>query len=149
MTALPSPIATERTSAAEVAGVDGEGRVFLRLRTGSADVEARILSHVPPECLVPGAQVLVLETADDPARPIVVGIIADRVTFDAARQNVPRTLEVNGRRIHLTGEEEIRLTCGRSTIVLTRDGRIVLRGSRISSRAAETNRIKGGTVQIN
>jgi hypothetical protein len=33
--------------------------------------------------------------------------------------------------------------------VLTRDGRVTVRGARIVTRAAETNRVKGGTVEIN
>jgi hypothetical protein len=129
---------------AEVARVDADGCVFVRAGGGEQAV-AILNAAALRETLVQGARVLLLPTPDDPELPILAGVVEARIPAQPAA----RTCEVNGRKIHLTGDEEIRLTCGRSTIVLTRDGRVTVRGARIVTRAAETNRVKGGTVEIN
>jgi hypothetical protein len=49
----------------------------------------------------------------------------------------------------LKGHEEIVLQCGRASITLHRDGKIVLRGKDILTVASGVQRIKGGKVQIN
>lgn len=41
------------------------------------------------------------------------------------------------------------LRCGKASITLTRSGKIILRGTYISSRSSGVIRIKGGSVQIN
>ncbi|MFN8066638.1 MAG: hypothetical protein U0P82_17745 [Vicinamibacterales bacterium] len=62
----------------------------------------------------------------------------------------PVAVEVDRqRRIELEAADEIRLTCGKSALVMRRDGTVIVRGVKIVSRATETNRIMGGTVGIN
>lgn len=56
---------------------------------------------------------------------------------------------VDGRRIELEGRDEIVLRCGDASITLRRNGRIAIRGVDVETRAAGTNRIRGGTVDIN
>ena len=83
---------------------------------------------------------LVFENGD-PARPLIFGFAHTVETAPEAR--------VDGRRVVLTGEEEIELRCGAASICLKRNGRVVIRGATIETRAKGTNRIKGGSVQIN
>jgi hypothetical protein len=52
-------------------------------------------------------------------------------------------------RLSLHAEQEIELRCGDAAIVLTQDGRILLRGEYISSQATGTQRIRGASVQVN
>ena len=49
----------------------------------------------------------------------------------------------------LTAEREIELRCGKSSLVLTRAGKVLIRGAYLLSRSSGVNRIKGGSVQIN
>ena len=49
----------------------------------------------------------------------------------------------------IEGEGELILRCGRATVTLREDGKIVIRGVDVLSRASRTNRIKGGSVQLN
>jgi hypothetical protein len=147
VTRLRPPARGERTFTAELTRVDSDGRVFVR-EEGCAEQAVLVLNGTAlREALVPGARVLLLAHDGGATLPILLGVVEERLA--AAKQAASRTCEVNGRKIHLTGDEEIRLTCGRSTIVLTRDGRVTVRGARIVTRAAETNRVKGGTVEIN
>lgn len=53
------------------------------------------------------------------------------------------------RMLRFEAEEEIELRCGGASIVLTRAGKVLLRGAYLLSRSSGVNRIKGGSVQIN
>lgn len=49
----------------------------------------------------------------------------------------------------LEAGEALELRCGGSAITLTKDGKVVIRGQDVTSRARRGNKIKGATVQIN
>jgi hypothetical protein len=49
----------------------------------------------------------------------------------------------------LEAQEEIVLKCGEGSITLRKDGKIIIKGTHLLSRASGPNRIKGGSVQIN
>ena len=68
----------------------------------------------------------------------------------AAREPTPdHAIKIDGRKIMVEGRDEVVLRCGRASITLTRDGRVAIRGVKLSSRASGSNKIKGGSVQIN
>ncbi|MCC6418741.1 MAG: hypothetical protein IT429_10940, partial [Gemmataceae bacterium] len=46
-------------------------------------------------------------------------------------------------------KEEIVLRCGKSSITLRKDGKVVVLGAEVVSRASGTNKIKGAAVRIN
>ncbi|MGD2151793.1 MAG: hypothetical protein PVG79_00905 [Gemmatimonadales bacterium] len=51
--------------------------------------------------------------------------------------------------LRLRADQRIEIRCGRSLLAMDKEGKILIRGVRVTSRAGETNRIKGGTVKIN
>lgn len=59
------------------------------------------------------------------------------------------TIRVDGKKVVIEGEEEVVLTCGESSITLTKAGKIIIRGKYLVSRASSVNRILGGSVQVN
>jgi hypothetical protein len=59
------------------------------------------------------------------------------------------TASVDGRKLVLTGEEEVVLRCGKASITLTSAGKVLLKGEYVSSKSAGVNRVKGAAVQIN
>jgi len=88
--------------------------------------------------------------------PIIVGVIRDTVSRPQVLQTstpaVPRPdreITVDGRTVHVDAGQEIVLRCGASSLTLRRDGKIVLKGVEIVSRASQTNKIKGAVVKIN
>lgn len=140
-------------------------------------VVARLALRLTPGALAEAAArrqgaVLLFERGD-PARPIVMGLVEappsptpmlDLVleTQDSAGGNAARGEEsanheevnrleatVDGRRVVIDGKDEIVLRCGKASITLRRNGKIVIRGTYVESWAAGTNRIKGGAVRIN
>lgn len=75
-------------------------------------------------------------------RPIVLGLLQDCAAE-------PTVAHVDGTRVVLEGKDEIELRCGAASITLRRNGRIVIRGVDVETRATGRNRIRGGSVAIN
>ena len=102
-------------------------------------------------------EVVLLFEDGDLARPIVAGFLEpevatpalDAVLAGAADAAIPDVAEVDGRRVVLEGKDEVVLRCGKASITLRRNGKIVLRGAYVETHAEGTNRIKGATVKIN
>lgn len=72
----------------------------------------------------------------------------------ALKDPVPRSTQavearVDGKRLVLEAENEIVLRCGAASITLTRDGKILVRGTYVETHSRGVNRIKGGAVRIN
>jgi len=82
-------------------------------------------------------------------QPLILGFI--RATANAVESANHQTFEVqqDGQRLVISAEQELVLKCGESTVTLTKDGKITIRGKQLLSRAEGVNRIKGGAVQIN
>ena len=107
--------------------------------------------------------VLIVFDGADLLKPIVVGLLVDddgteasppihslEVAESASAPAVAEaTARVDGKRVHLTASDEIVLECGEASITLRRNGRVVIRGAYVETRARGTNRIKGGNVRIN
>jgi hypothetical protein len=91
-----------------------------------------------------GDTVLLVFDQGDPARPIIIGVVRDHF-----EKGFPSRLRMAAKEIVLEGAEEVILRCGESSLTLRKDGKTVLKGNEVVSRASRTNRIRGATVQIN
>lgn len=93
-------------------------------------------------------QVLLVFDGGRTDAPIIVGLLEpdpQRATPDATTVDAT----VDGQRVVVRGNDEIVLQCGLASITLRRNGRIVIRGVEIESRARGTNKVRGGSVLIN
>lgn len=82
--------------------------------------------------------------------PVVMGVVRDALVRNVVHdRRQGKTVLVDGERIVFTGEREILLKCGDAEILLRSDGKVVVKGCDIVSRASGRNRIKGATVGIN
>lgn len=127
-----------------------DGRPHVTLGGDAAPVPARVACTAPPGLGSPhdwlDRPVLLLLEEGDPQRPIIVGLVGDTLPgFTAGTTDV----EVDGRRVMLEGREQVVLRCGDASITLTADGQVVVKGTRVVSRASESNKIRGATVLIN
>jgi hypothetical protein len=144
-----------------IAEVTDDGRAFVQFEEnpGTPLLARSTLTAdaVPAEGDLRGRRVLLVFEDGNLARPIIIGVIHDRVlpppaprTFTLARRDgEPLTLLADGKRLDIEAKEEIVLKCGGSSVSLRADGRILIRGRHLVSRASETNAIKGGSVKIN
>lgn len=126
-------------------GIDG-GRLLVDYPGNSrGPVAARsTLTHFPDPAppVASGVRVLLAFAEIDPATPILIGFLTE--TWPVHANEAPLR-----RRLSLTAAEEIEIGCGESSIVLKADGTLIIKAKRISSRARESNKIKGATVNIN
>jgi Domain of unknown function (DUF6484) len=92
-----------------------------------------------------GRDIALLFEGGEPAKPIVIGVMAQ------PQPQQPRAVSIvrDDERLELTADREIVLRCGDASITLTRAGKVLIRGAYVSSRSSGVNRIKGGAVHIN
>ena len=127
-------------------GPDGSPRVDLAGRSGRG-VLARPTVALGPHHV--GRDVLVCFADGDRTRPVVVGVLQNQAEMKAAAEKPRLDAIVDGERIVMTGKKEVILTCGKASIALTADGKIVVRGAKILSTAEGLHRIRGATVEMN
>jgi hypothetical protein len=82
----------------------------------------------------------------DVMKPIILGCL--RPSSPSQREDRPEA-KLDEEQVVLSAEREIVLRCGKSSITLTRAGKVLIRGAYLLSRSSGVNRIKGGSVQIN
>jgi Domain of unknown function (DUF6484) len=93
-----------------------------------------------------GCEVALIFEHSDLNRPIILGCIQPQALVERER---PVEVKLDGEQLTLSADREIVLRCGKSSITLTRAGKILIRGAYLLSRSSGVNRIKGGSVQIN
>jgi hypothetical protein len=136
-------------------GIDNEGRVLFRAEGADGPpVPVLIGMEVADVVLVEAARLnqraIVLSTADAEPRWVLVGLVRERVTVKG-RDAIPGRLavEVDGETVRLTAEQSIELKCGKSSLLLRRDGKIILSGDYIVSASRGPNKIRGATISLN
>jgi uncharacterized protein DUF6484 len=99
--------------------------------------------------------VLLIFENNDPQLPIILDTLhsyLDEITeaqeLDLVTEE-PQDVTVDGKRISFDAKEEIVLRCGKASITLTKAGKVLIRGAYLLSRSSGSNRIKGGSVNIN
>jgi hypothetical protein len=132
---------TEAAASAALAGrvvrIEANGDVLVDFRGNAfGPIRARVTTNETLEGK--DEPVLLLFENGDRSLPIVVGALRD----GARRQTSRRTLAFEA-------AEEITIACGKSSITLRRDGRVVIKGTELVSRASGTNKIRGASVKIN
>ena len=88
----------------------------------------------------------------DHARPVILGVLASLPAAskpEPSPKNRPDAPTISEDMVIVRGRESIELRCGASSITLYKDGKIVLRGTYVISRASKENRIAGGSIHFN
>lgn len=135
-----SLLASGHCRLAAVARVDEDGTIWLAEPDGGA-TPALVLAGTDVRAILATQAPVLVVTAEGSALPVVLGGVLPRSTrADAV---------LDGERLTLRADREIELSCGEASIVLTRAGKVILRGQYVLSHSAGVNKIKGGSVQIN
>jgi Domain of unknown function (DUF6484) len=127
-------------------GFDGEGRPLVDYPGNAAGAPLAALTTALYGADAIGRQVALLFAEGDGTRPVIVGLVRP------PGEPVPggaRLAELDGERLVLKAKQEIVLDCGRASITLTRAGKVLIRGTYLSSRSSGVHRIKGASVDIN
>jgi hypothetical protein len=135
-------------------GLDAEGRPIFQPEGSEERVPVAIGTELSDGVIVRAARrerrAIVVRTADEAPRWILIGLVRDRVG-EKAREAKPGRLEVtvDGEKVKLEAEHDIELKCGQASITLRYDGRIEVRGTHILSASRGPNRVKGATIALN
>jgi hypothetical protein len=95
-----------------------------------------------------GKSVALAFEAGDAQRPIVLGVLLGSANPIETPKTPPEAI-LDGERVILSADREIELRCGEAALILSADGHIQLRGTYITSQASATQRILGGSVNVN
>jgi hypothetical protein len=130
----------------KLTGFDESGSPLVTFRELEAPGSAVARSIVALGGKEIGREVVLMFESGDTRRPIVMGLIEPA---PGKRPDSSLSVEIDGERVILTAEKEIVLRCGNASLTLTRAGKVLIRGSYVSSRSSGVNRIKGGSIQLN
>lgn len=149
--APPEPIPIHGVVVGRLASYESAGWASVEhpLNNSGRAIRARVATTLAPEDA--GCDVALVFEAGDAQRPIVIGKMAAQPALPTTPEATLPTVDatVDGRRVTIEAEETLELRCGKASIVLTREGKVLLRGEYVLTRATGTHRIQGGTVEIN
>jgi len=91
-----------------------------------------------------GSEVALLFEDGRRDRPLIVGRVVDPVRAEPSPHIVK-----DGETVRIKAEERIELRVGKASIVMEKDGHITIRGTYLVSHASASNRIRGGSVNLN
>jgi hypothetical protein len=156
-----APAAREPIAGAAVGRVVAFARGVLQVvvpELGEEPIAARTLAAIEDRALEAAArekaEAVLLFEGGDPSRPLLVGLLRSATPLvDAILAGpvptAPTVARVDGKRVVVEGKEEVVLQCGKASLTLRRDGRVVLRGVNLVTQAEQVHKIRGGKVQVN
>lgn len=134
---IPSPI--DGLAICKVVGVQDLLPLLSYEINGSVLIKQAVAVIGSPQDFKVGSIVCAAFDQNRTDRPIVLG------SFSC---DVSKNLVTGGGAV-ISDDKQITLQCGKASIRLSADGTIAIRGTNVASRASQTNRIRGGNVQIN
>jgi hypothetical protein len=138
LSALLEAEGAAQISRAVVMGTEEDGAVMVE-RESAGSLECDVLSTADGACLhlETGDAVLVWAPAEGTGRGVVLGRIGG-----SRAAAVPDELVIEARK-------NLTIRCGEGSITLRGDGKVLIKGKDLVSRAQRMNRVKGGAVAIN
>jgi hypothetical protein len=111
-------------------------------KSGEALCDVLHTSEGPGVCLASGDAVLVWLADDDDERGVIIGRIGPSHAPAPSPEELPEDLVIEAK-------NNLTFKCGEGSITLRSDGKVLIKGKDLVSRAQRMNRIKGGAVAIN
>jgi hypothetical protein len=153
---LPDALNADAPVVGTLRRVTEEGIPFVDYPGSRGEIAARcafgVMGAAPPVEACTDAPVLLVFERGDRMLPVIVGFIRDTLWPSAPgnREPVAELQQVlEGRNLVIRGDETLELRCGRGSISINAEGHIVIKGQRVTSRARETNKVRGAVVLIN
>jgi hypothetical protein len=138
--AARSKLAREGVLLATFAGFDADGQFLVTLSEDLQRVHA--LSTVRLMDGDTGGRVIIAFEKGNTRRPVIIGRLVEQPA-------APSSINLDGERLVLKAEREIELRCGEASILLTRAGKVLIRGAHIVSRSRGANKVKGAFIELN
>jgi hypothetical protein len=159
----------QRLLVATVAGVDKSRRVLVNLPDGAGPVPARFGTHVDAlslrRAVADSARVVLLLVPGEgpsPTTPVIIGLVNEHlpaapngeagvqapVSAHEARSST-MDARVDGQHVRIVARDEIVLECGKASITLRRNGRVLVKGTHVQTDSDGVNLVRGAQVRIN
>jgi hypothetical protein len=146
----------DRAAQARISGVvigkftgwDSTGQVVVDYPGNPSAYPLPAVSAAPVDSSAVGRDAALMFVQGDRSRPILIGLI-ERPLIRPQPLPATQSAEVDGKQLIFTAGEKIIFQCGKASITLTKEGKVLIRGAYLLSRSSGVNRIKGGSVQIN
>lgn len=158
-----------------IASIDAQGRPLVDFQGNPSSSPIAALSTVAIGKNQLSRQVALLFSSGNMSQPVIMGLIQNplddllenfelipaeemkqspfpEVVAEVQKPLKPdseQTVMVDGERVTIEGREEVTFKCGKSSITLTKSGKILIRGTYLLNRSSGVNRIMGGSVQVN
>jgi hypothetical protein len=150
--ALPAPKAQPIYGVVigELVAISQEGRrplVIYPSQTDTAALPARTVVDLHGKHI--GKAVTLMFENGDPTRPIVTGVLREHEAWPLEEPPDQVEVDADGARMIVSAKEQLVLRCGKSSITLTKAGKVLIEGSYLLSKSTGVNRVKGGSVQLN
>ena len=121
--------------------------VVFQGQPGSAAVRARSVVDLNARHI--GRQVVLMFESADAGKPIVMGVLRDGNSSPLYHDPGHIDIDADNERLIVSAGWQLVLRCGSASITLTKDGKVLIQGTFVSTRSSGVNRIIGGSVQIN
>jgi hypothetical protein len=136
-----------------LAGLDEKGQLlFLPDGPSRAPLPVAIATSESDEVLVKAARLnqRALAALVENSGPVLLGLLREHIE-GRARDDHSEELEVvvDGEKLALRAKRQIELRCGKASLVLRADGRVVLSGTYVVSTSRGPNKIMGATIALN
>ncbi len=98
--------------------------------------------------------VIIFEDGDS-MLPIIIGVIRDKILPVKLNEGLEVPVErpkeglIDGKTIVFNAEDKIALKCGKSSITLQKNGKVLIKGTQITSRSSGSQKIKGSVISMN
>ncbi len=139
-----------------IVGISADGVPLVECEGSDSPAEARFFATLDPVTLTSGAEVLLFFDGGDLLRPIIAGVMAPRgrpilqsVETVETTADLPDFACVDGKRVVIRGRDEIVFSCGEASITLRRNGKVIVRGTKVESHSLGTQWVTGALVKIN
>lgn len=110
---------------------------------------AALATHIP--CVLPGQKVVAFNGGDDLGWLIIAAWSSPSHPYESALDFDPAsgTLHIHAARVSLSALAAVEISCGDARISLTLDGKATVEGNDVLSSALGSNRIEGGSIDLN
>jgi hypothetical protein len=121
---------------------DGQPLVVFAGNLQPEAIPARSLVTLPGSAV--GCEVALLFEDDARDKPLIIG----RIVSPAPADNSATVIR-DGETVKVTADERIELRVGKASIIMEKDGHITIRGTYLVSHASASNRLRGGSINLN